>query len=205
MRLLVRSIYFLLALLLAFAITQRAIEFFKPDFENHRFLTDKKEFFNIYKWPLYVHMLSAPLSILFGILQFTLPKRGFSHRLVGVFYIVVVICCAAPSGFVMAFFAIGGMPSVISFVLLSSLWWWFTIKAYRSARTQDFERHGYFMTMSFILANSAIILRLLGFVNKQWLHLEYETAYIWMTWLSWLPFLVIHQLSLRLKARRQAS
>jgi len=189
-RRLAKVLYFSFALLLAFAITLKAVQFLEPDFQREGFLRGKESFFDYFKWSLYVHMFSAPLSILLGVIQFsTRPRKA--HRWIGKLYVASILFFAAPSGFAMSFFAIGGLPSIINFILLSSLWFWFTLKAYRLARRRSYMAHRRFMVRSFLFANSAILLRLYGFANTTFLNMDPLQAYPFMAWLSWLPGLII--------------
>lgn len=197
---LAKFLYFSFALLLAFAITLKAVQFLEPDFQGEGFLRNKESFFDYFKWPLYIHMFSAPLSILLGIIQFSTQPRK-AHRWIGKLYVLSILFFAAPSGFAMSFFAIGGFPSIINFLLLSSLWFWFTLKAYQFARKADYNAHKQFMLRSFLLANSAILLRLYGFLNTTFLDLDPLQAYPYMAWLSWLPGLLVLEVILRRNKR----
>jgi hypothetical protein len=49
------------------------------------------------------------------------------------------------------------------------------------------------MTRSFILANSAILLRLFSFFTNSFLSIDPVSAYIIIAWLSWLPWLLIYE------------
>lgn len=201
---LAKGIYFAFSLLLALAITLKAVQFLEPNFEEENFLKSKESFFQHFKWPLYVHMFSAPLSILLGILQFS-TRVSKAHKWIGITYVACILFFAAPSGFAMAFFAIGGWPSIINFVLLSLLWFWYTLRAYRLAKQKQYELHRQYMIRSFLLANSAILLRLLGFVNLQVLGFDPYLAYPYMAWLSWLPGLLYYEAYLYRQNRKAAS
>jgi hypothetical protein len=49
------------------------------------------------------------------------------------------------------------------------------------------------MTRSFILANSAILLRLFAFISNHYLDADPVNAYIVISWLSWLPGVLIYE------------
>lgn len=173
-------------------ITLKATTFLDPVFAAG-FLSDKQAIFNTYKWPLYLHAFSAPLALLLGIIQFsTKPKK--LHKWLGKVYVIAILLFAAPSGFYMAFYAIGGWVSSFSFWLLSILWWWFTFKAFQLAKAKNFKAHKRFMTRSFILTNSAITLRILSFINIKFFHFDLESTYILISWLSWLPILLVYEI-----------
>ena len=183
-------------------ITLKATTFLDLVF-NKGFLADKKELFNSYKWPLYLHAFSAPIALLIGIFQFsTKPKK--LHKWLGRVYVISILYFAAPSGFYMAFYAVGGLVSSLSFWLLTALWWWFTYKAFHLAKNHNYKAHKRFMTRSFILTNSAIALRILGFVNLKFIHMNLESAYIIISWLSWTPFLLSNEIVIYRKLNQKS-
>ena len=188
----VKFIYFLLALSITCLIIVKSIDYFHPDFD-HGFLSDKKIFFDKwYKYVLYLHILTAPITIIAGILQFSLPRKKKLHRLAGSIYIVSALL-AAVAGFFMSFKSIGGLPASISFMILSCLWIFFTIKAFTCIRAGNIMAHKSYMTRSFILANSAILLRLFSFLSNHYLHGDPVISYIFISWLSWLPWILLYE------------
>jgi uncharacterized membrane protein len=198
---LAKFIYFFIAFLVACLIVLKAIEYLHPDF-THGFLSDKKIFFDKwYKYVLYLHIFSAPLTIFSGILQFSLKRTSSFHRLSGYVYIIAVVFASA-SGFVMSFYSIGGIISGISFFILSVLWLFFTVKAFTSIKKGNIEQHKIFMTRSFILANSAILLRIFSFLSNTYSDINPATAYVFISWFSWLPWLLLYELSVRFKKEK---
>jgi uncharacterized membrane protein len=189
---LVKFSYFTLAFLIAGMIVIKAIDYFHPDL-THGFLSGKRDVFHSwYKYALYVHIVTAPLTIFSGILQFSLSVKKKFHRLSGYVYLAAVFC-AGISGFFMSFKSIGGMGSSISFGILSILWLLFTIKSFLCIKAGNIPMHKAYMTRSFILANSAILLRLFSFISNHYLGADPVNAYIVISWLSWLPGLVIYE------------
>jgi uncharacterized membrane protein len=187
-----KIIYFAIAFLVACMIILKSTDYFNPDF-SHGFLSDKKEIFDKwYKYFLYMHICSAPLTIFSGILQFSLSRKTKFHRLSGYVYIVAVVF-AAIGGFFMSFKSIGGIASGISFLTLSVLWIFFTVKAFTSIKSGNIPAHKRFMTRSFILANSAILLRLFSFISNSYIHVNPVTAYIFISWFIWVPWLLIYE------------
>lgn len=108
----------------------------------------------------FIHALFSVFVLFPGFTQFF---RKFLwtrvHRIMGAVYVATVLLISAPSGFVMGLVANGGVVSVISFVTLSLLWWWFTFVAYRAIRKKNYEKHAKFMYRSFALTLSALTLR----------------------------------------------
>lgn len=189
---LVKYAYFIFSILLVLGISLKSIGFLDPDFEQNSFLASKEHFFDFYKWPLYAHIFSASLAITLGMVQFS-TKLGTWHKYLGMGYVLSVMFIASPSALIMSFTARGGISGSLSFALLSILWFYFTLQAYKHARKKAFTRHKAFMIRSFVLANSAILLRLLGFLNIQFSHWDIQTAYPWFSWMSWLPSLLIYE------------
>jgi uncharacterized membrane protein len=184
--------YFTLAFLIAGMIVIKAIDYFHPDL-THGFLSGKKDVFHSwYKHALYVHIVTAPLTIFAGILQFSLNTKNRFHRLSGYVYLAAVFF-AAISGFFMSFKSIGGMASSISFGILSILWLVYTINSFLFIKAGNIAMHREYMTRSFILANSAILLRLFSFISNHYLDTDPVNAYIVISWLSWLPGLLVYE------------
>jgi len=189
-----KYVYFTLALLIGALVVYKSLDYLSPDFTSG-FLSDKQEVFPAYAPFLYMHILGAPLALLAGLYQFTFPKRA-GHKTVGKVYLYSIVLLAAPGGFGMAFFALGGMWSVINFLLLSSLWFGFTIIAYRQIKKGDPLQHRQFMIRSFILTNSAVLIRLFSFINNSFQITDVMTGYVIISWLSWVPFWLGYELVL---------
>ncbi len=190
--LLAKYSYFILAFLIACLIVLKSMDYLHPDF-SQGFLANKQEVFDRwYKYALYLHMTVAPLTIFAGILQFSLNTKTKFHRLSGYVYLIAV-CFAAIAGFFMSFKSLGGIASSISFLILSVLWIMYTIKAFLFIRSRNIAAHRAYMTRSFILANSAILLRLFSFISNHYLHVNPVSAYNVISWLIWLPGLLIYE------------
>lgn len=197
---LAKVIYFIIAFLVTSLIVVKAIEYLTPDF-NNSFLSGKKLVFHQwYKYFFYLHIFAAPITIFAGILQFSLKRKTKLHRISGYVYIVAVVL-AAISGFVMSFKSIGGFASGISFLILSTLWIYFTAKAFTEIKKGNYEVHKQFMTRSFILANSAILLRVFSFISNSYMDVDPISAYLFNAWFSWLPWLLLYEVILRFKPK----
>jgi hypothetical protein len=165
---LVKFIYVFIAVIFGVLIIIKTIEYFDPDFSKG-FLSDKWVIFDRYKFFLYAHIIAAPIA----------------------FFAIVFL--AAPGGFYMAFYAIGGTISTINFAVMAVLWFYFTLKAFLKVRAGDIHLHQQFMARSFILTNSAILIRIFSFVNNHYQIMDVTTGYILIAWLSWLPWLLIYE------------
>lgn len=195
--LLVKRIYFTIALIISLLIILKSIAYLNPDF-NKGFLINKKHLFNYYKIALYTHIFSAPIAILSGLFQFTFYKSKH-HKKIGSVYIFFTLFLAAPSAFFMSFYAIGGFISIINFLLLSILWFYYTYKALLFIKKGLITKHVQFIIGSFILTNSAVLLRIFLFTNNQFEFLNTTNGYIICSILSWLPLLLTYELFLKKK------
>jgi uncharacterized membrane protein len=192
-----KALFFVIAFFVACLIALKSLTYFLHPDLSHGFLSDKKDIFDPwYKYILYTHIFSAPLTIFTGILQFSLKRTSIIHKLSGYIYIPAVVL-AACSGLVMSFYSVGGIISGISFFILSILWLLFTLKAFALIKAGKIEQHKAFMTRSFILANSAVLLRLFSFISNRYTTIDPVTAYTAISWLSWLPWLLIYEWSRR--------
>jgi len=184
--------YSIISLLIAIGIVISSISYFEPNF-NKGFLIGKKAIFPYFKYALYIHMISSPIIFLTGLFQFLFPKTKI-HTKLGALYVLLILFIAAPSGAFMSFFAIGGIPSIILFFILSVLWFYYTIVAYKHGKSGNRALHVKFIIGSFILTNSAIFLRLLSYLNNQFKFIEGEYSYTIISALSWVPALIIYEL-----------
>lgn len=142
-----------------------------------------------------MHITGAPIAFFCGLFQVSLSRSKF-HKYIGITYLLSVLLLAAPSAFIMAFYAIGGILSSVCFLILNALWLYFTIKAYLEVRLGNIKKHKQFMIRSYILAQSAILIRILSFFNNHFEILNPTIAYMIIIWLSWLPCLLFYEFKL---------
>ncbi len=161
------------------------------------FLMTKQLVYHIRYWRLsfYVHVFVSSAVLVTGLLQcsrYLLQKYPRLHRSSGKIYVAIILCLSGPSGLVMSFYANGGWPARVSFVLLSLLWIGSTFMGWRYALQQRWRQHGHMMLRSYALTLSALTLRfyayLIGACN---IPLRPRTAYITIAWLSWTLNLLI--------------
>lgn len=154
----------------------------------------------LYLAAFYTHIFSAPFVLIAGVSQFSqklMIDYAHWHRNIGKIYIVIILLFSAPAGFVMSLFANGNAVSVFSFILLSSLWWFFNYKAYRLAQKRDFVTHGNWMLRGYALTLSAVTLRLYMFLIatfKWFSFLSPTEIYVMLSFLSWIPNLIITEI-----------
>jgi len=141
----------------------------------------------------YTHVYTSIFVLLSGFLA--ILRKDFNiknfHRNVGKIYIVLILFLAAPSGIYMGIFANGGFFSKISFVILGSLWWFCTFKAYQFARQKKFKKHQQWMWRSFALTVSAITLRMWKVFIVYLFHPNPMDVYQIISWLGWVPNILL--------------
>lgn len=202
MRSILKYFYLSFASILGFFILLAGLKYFDTDFEKG-FLMDKEAVFFHYKYFLYSHVLAAPLTLFTGILQFSL-KPGKFHRICGRIYVISILFIAGPSGIYMSFFAIGNWAGTLIFLSLSLFWLYFTFKGYQWAKRKNFSKHKVFMTRSFILTNSAIMIRLFLFINKKMALGDPIFNYLMISLFSWTIPLLIYELLLFQKRKKRS-
>jgi len=107
-----------------------------------------------------------------------------------------------PAGLLMSFYANGGIGSHLAFFTLSVLWWYFTLQAWRAAVARNFSKHRACMLRSFALTLSAITLRIWKLGMAHYFELPPMDIYRMVTWLGFVPNLVLAEFYLY-RARRR--
>lgn len=146
-----------------------------------------------YLWFFYTHVYTSIFVLLAGflaILRKDFQLKNF-HRNAGKIYIFLILLFAAPSGIYMGIFANGGFLSKISFIILGSLWWFFTFKAYQLARQKKFKEHKQWMWRSFALTISALTLRIWKVIIVYLFHPNPMDVYQIIAWLGWIPNILL--------------
>lgn len=132
--------------------------------DDTNFLALKQDVIEIAHWKLafQIHVITSSFVLLAGFTQFfKLFRQHYPriHRYMGWLYIVATLGFALPSGFVMAFYANGGVSTQLCFFLLSIFWGASTVFALRYALQHRWDKHRDWMIRSFALAASALSLR----------------------------------------------
>lgn len=142
----------------------------------------------------YIHVYSAIFVLLAGFTQFNagiLRKQTAIHRNIGKLYIAIILFLSAPSGLFIGVFANGGFYSKVSFVSLSILWFYFTLKGFLHIKNRKIILHKAFMLRSFALTFSAITLRFWKVILVYLFHPSPMDIYQIIAWLGWVPNLLI--------------
>jgi uncharacterized membrane protein len=150
---------------------------------------------------LVLHAGFAATALILGALQFFPRFRArwpAWHRRAGTLY---VICCLVGgcAALLLAFGTTSGPIATTGFGLLGLCWLGSTANAWRYARARDFVRHRRWMTRSYALAFAAVTLRLylpVLFIA----HLDFDPGYRAISFLCWIPNLIVAELWLRFSA-----
>ena len=149
---------------------------------------------------LVVHVAGAATALLIGPMQFSSKLRtrfGPLHRWIGRTYVVSCLI-GGLAGLVLALGASTGPISTIGFGSLAILWIITTSFAWRRATQGRFIEHRAWMIRSFALTFAAVTLRLylpLIFL----LQVRFDDAYRAISFLCWVPNLLLAELYLRKK------
>ncbi len=127
-----------------------------------------------WRWSFYSHAVAGPLILFSGLIAvLSREKLTQLHRWVGKIYVAVVLFFAAPTGFLMAFFAMGGVVAKASFLTLSILWFWITYRGYQFGKQKKVMEHATLMTLSLGLTCSALVQRRIVFFGS-WIDIFFE-------------------------------
>ncbi len=141
----------------------------------------------------YLHVYTAIFALIAGFTQFSqiiLKKYSKIHKYTGRIYVFVVLFLASPSGLFIGFYANGGVYSQLSFVVLATLWFYFTLKGFLYIKNKKIQLHKTFMLRSFALTFSAITLRLWKVILVYLFHPSPIDVYQIIAWLGWIPNLI---------------
>jgi uncharacterized membrane protein len=167
---------------------------FKPGVD---FLASKQRTYRIDYWRVafYLHVFTSVFALIAGLTQFNkkvLYQFPKIHRGFGLVYWITVLFIAAPTGFIMGIHANGGFPARTSFVLLSFLWFIFTLMAVVQVKKRNFTSHAEWMLRSYALTLSAITLRFYAYLFDVFnIHVRPQEVYMTIAWLSWVPNILI--------------
>ena len=169
---------------------------------NVAFLNLKQEEIQLsyYKIAFFSHVYSSILIIILGLTQFskTIRQQFKSvHKLSGKLYVLLILVIASPSGLIMAYHANGGLIGQVSFIVLSMLWFVFTLQGFRYIKKGNYQKHKNFMIRSYALTLSAISLRLFKFGIVTVLELPPMDTYKIVSVLGWGINLIIAELIIR--------
>ena len=140
----------------------------------------------------YAHIIFGGISLLVGWSQFSKKlrtRRIKLHRNLGKVYVISVLISSL-AGIYIGFSATGGPIAKLGFICLGIVWFYTTLQAYLKVRSGKIDVHQVFMIYSFAACFAAVTLRL-------WLPAlialfgDFIPAYRLVSWLCWVPNLVV--------------
>jgi hypothetical protein len=148
---------------------------------------------------LLAHIIGGSVALLVGPWQFSRRLRIRKlplHRWLGRIYLLAV-ALGSLAGFGSALFSAGGVVTHFGFGILAALWFFTGWMAYRYARAGRIEEHREWMIRNFSLSLAAVTLRhylpLMLFV----MHWPFLRAYVPISWLCWVPNLILAEWMIR--------
>jgi uncharacterized membrane protein len=151
---------------------------------------------------LRLHIAGGMGALLAGPWQFSQKLRARAlnlHRWLGRFYLLEV-ALGSLAGFWMATVSLQGLPTHFGFGILAVLWFVTGLQAYRMARLGNIAAHRQWMIRNFALTLAAVTLRIYMPLMLAVLHWPFPRTYITVSWLCWVPNLIIAEWMVR---RRQ--
>ncbi len=139
------------------------------------------------------HIFASAAALLLGPVQFSARVRRrwpAVHRLVGRVYLGAAVPVGGLAGLYLSWFAFGGPVARLGFGCLAVAWLYTAVRGYAAARGRDFAAHRRWMVRNYALTFAAVTLRLylsLGHV----LDLPFDLSYQLISWLCWVPNLVV--------------
>ncbi len=147
----------------------------------------------VWKTFFYTHITCGGIALLIGWTQFSKRlrfKHLNAHRLIGKIYVIAVFLSSS-AGLYIAFFASGGIVCKIGFGALALLWLFTVINAYTTIVKKNIQQHEYWMIANYALTFAAVTLRVWLPLMQIVLHFDFFVAYRIVSWLCWVPNLII--------------
>lgn len=142
---------------------------------------------------LLAHIFGGVFALATGPFQFSRRMRvrylGL-HRWLGRVYLIAV-GIGSVAGFRIALESFGGLPSHFGFGMLAALWFVTAAMAYGRILQGRIQSHREWMIRSFALTFAAVTLRLWLPFMVGLMHIPFPPAYVTISWLCWLPNLLL--------------
>jgi len=146
-----------------------------------------------------MHIVASPIALVLGLFQF-LPRlretRPALHRWNGRAYGLAVLT-GGIAGLILALGSFDRPVAALGFGTLAILWLGVTAQAVRSAMAGRIAEHRRWMIRSFALTFAAVTLRLALPFFFIFGGMNYPEASSYVSWLCWIPNLIIAELYLR--------
>lgn len=157
-----------------------------------------------YRASFYTHITFGGVALLIGWLQFSKKIRARNlnlHRTIGKMYMVAV-ALSGIGGFTVALSATGGPVSMAGFGMLALVWLYTDLQGYRTIRKLQIERHRAWMLRNYSLTFAAVTLRIYLPLATAVMHFSFIPSYQVISWLAWVPNLLVAELLIGYKASK---
>ncbi len=153
----------------------------------------------IYMGAFYSHITFGGLALLSGCTQFSKKIRNRYtriHRTLGTIYVTCVTISGSCAVYI-AIYSSGGLVTHFGFGALGVLWLFCTLTAYNAIRHKDITSHRMWMIRSYALCFAAVTLRIYLPLFTAAFHFDFSISYQIISWLCWVPNLVIAEIIIR--------
>jgi uncharacterized membrane protein len=150
------------------------------------------------------HIIFGGIGMLIGWTQFVSKirmRRVHIHRTLGKIYVVSCLLSGLAALY-LSIFATGGICASLGFGGLAICWLYSTTRAYVSIRRQEIEAHREWMIRSYALTFAAVTLRLWLPILGSVFGLDFISSYVLVSWLCWVPNLIVSELIIRSSRKR---
>ena len=163
-------------------------DYLPPNFNADFLLGREGYFWGPYCVAFYAHLISGPISLVLGTVLLSDRFRRTAprwHRRLGRIQAANILLLLVPSGLWMAPYALSGIVAAAGLALLAIATAACTTLGWRSAVARRFDDHRRWMTRTYLLLLSAVVIRLIGGFATV-LHFDALWLYPLSVWLSWL-------------------
>ena len=154
----------------------------------------------LWKSFFFFHISFGGMALLTGWYQFIQKRRQRYlnlHRWLGRFYGIAVLI-SGTAGLYIAFYATGGLISILGFGLLALCWLFSDVMGYVAIRKLDVLSHKKWMIRNYALTFAAVTLRVwLPLMMLPFFHIAFLDAYHVVAWLCWVPNLIAAEMFIR--------
>ena len=160
-------------------------------------LTDK----SLWVLMIRIHILLAIISLLsgpLGVIKRIRVKSIKFHRWNGQIYVLSIILNFIPGVYV-SFFATGGWPSTMGFLILNTLWLGTTILGFWYIKRQKVILHSQWIIRSFFLSFANMTIYIIVAIAHNAMNFSYGNAYTIAVWICWIINLFIAEITIRKK------
>lgn len=159
---------------------------------------------SFWMYAFYLHIISGGVALLVGWPQFSarLRKKNIAfHRVLGKIY-MIAIALSGLAGLYISFNATGGIIAKLGFACLAIAWLFTSFKGLKTIREKKISDHQRWMIRSYALCFAAVTLRiwLPSFIIAG---IPFLTSYVIISWLCWVPNLIVAEMIISKKRRRQ--